>query len=184
MPLYPPAFQPMHVPADHGYLAWSYDPSVIVSSTAPGTAGRLEFARVKLPSTASVTNVVMENNTAGSTLTTGQCFAALYDPSRALIAQTADMKATWEGATGIKAMALAGGPFTLPPGYYLVAFWHNGTTAPTWVRTTNFSSVTSNMGLSSPNLRYGSADTGLTTTAPSTMGAQTAQNTCWWVALS
>jgi hypothetical protein len=81
-------------------------------------------------------------------------------------------------------MALSGGPYSVAPGNYFVGFWYNGTTSPAWGRGGGVSSVMANAGVSSPNLFFGSANTGLTTTAPNPMGAQTAQANAWWVALS
>lgn len=152
-------------------------------NTAVATAGRLEFAKVRLPMAASVTNVVMNVQTVGVTLTAGQNFAALFSPAGALIGQTADQAAAWV-STGTKAMALAGGPYTCAAGNYFVGFWYNGTTAPAMLRMASIGSAALSFGTASPNLLFGTADTGLTTTAPANMAAQTASTTPFWVALS
>lgn len=167
---------------DRGFLAENYPAFYAGANQAPGTAGRLEFAKVRLPVPSSVTNILMYSQTLGSTLTAGQNFAALFTPARALVAQTADQAASWVGTTGLKTMALAGGPYSLSAGDYFVGFWHNGTTAPAWAR--NISNAIANVGTAAPAFLWGTADTGLTTTAPSTMGTQTAGNLTYWVALS
>jgi len=122
--------------------------------------------------------------TAGNTLTSGQCFASLFSPAKALLGSTADQSTPWV-STGIKTMAIAGGAQNLPAGDYYVGFWYNGTTGPTFLRTAPVAGASSlNSGLATPNLLWGTADTGLTTTAPNPMGAQTAAGNPWWVALS
>lgn len=175
----------LQLPADNGQLAWTFDAGVMAAAgTIMPTAGRLEFVAIKLAAPASVTNIVMYVTVAGATLTANRNFAALFRPSGTLVAQTADQSTAWTTTT-TKTMALAGGPFTLAAGTYRVGFWYTGTTAPTFLRASAFgSSQLSNLGLSTPNLRAGFADTGLTTTAPATMGAQTGDSTLWWAALS
>jgi hypothetical protein len=168
---------------DHGYLAWTADPVLCTGSTTPGTQGRLEFTRVHLPMASSVTNIAMLIQTGGGTLTSGQCFAALYTAARALVAVTADQSTAWL-SPGLVTMPLAGGPYPLAAGDYYIAFWYRGTTAPTFDRQGNVNATLCNVTLASPNLRMGSADTGLTTTAPGPMGVQTVQQVAWWAALS
>lgn len=169
-------------PGDHGRLAWTCDPALVVSSNTT-SAGQLVFARVHLGQAAPVTNVDLYASTPGSTLTAGQCFAALYDSAGALIGVTADQAASWVTG-GLKSMALVGGPFVRQPGDYYIAWWHVGTTGPAWARVANQATGLANLGLSAPNNRFGTANTGLTTTAPPTMGAQTAGQITWWAALS
>ncbi len=172
--------------ADHNLLGWSCDPAIVNSQTVLSTAGRSEFARLHLPVAAPVTNVLLYVGTAGATLTAGQCFAALHGPTGTLIGQTADQAAAW-ASTGVKTMALAGGPYALAAADYIVEFWFNGTTGPAIGRAVGGgvgNAAFLNVGLASPSLRCGTANTGLTTTAPGTLGTQTASTNPWWVALS
>lgn len=169
-------------PADHGRLAWTFDPALAVSSNTT-TAGVLQFARLNLGQAATVTNVDLYAVTNGSTLTSGQCFAALYDSAGVLVAQTVDQAASW-ASSGLKSMALVGGPYARQAGDYYVAWWHNGTTGPGWARIANQAAALANLSLSAPNLRFGTANTGLTTTAPAPLGAQSAGQITWWAALS
>lgn len=172
---------PEFVPADRGWKAWDYDINYAVTASAPATAGRLELARVRLPGAATITNVLMYANTGGSALTSGQCFASLYTAAGAKIAQTADQATAW-ATSGLKTMALSGGPYYRSGGDYYVVFWYNGTTSPGWIRLN--AGVGINSGVSAPNFFFASADTSITTTAPSTLGTQTAQGNPWWVGLS
>lgn len=169
--------------SDRGLLASNGPVEMFTQNAVPGTAGRLEGARVRLPVAAPVTNIVLSCQTVGNTLTSGQCFAALWTPAGVLVAQTADQAASWV-STGVKTMALAGGPFSLPAGIYYAAWWYNGTTSPAWLRGPSTGAPTLNLGVSAPNLFWFTADTGLTTTAPSTLGAQTTSASAWWVGLS
>lgn len=173
-------------PADHGLLTWSMpDPSTTApSSTAPTPAGTLHFARVHLPMAATVTYIEMYAVLAGSGLTSGQCFAALYTSAGVLVAQTVDQAAAWATA-GRKQMQLASGPYSLAAADYYITFWYNGTTSPAWARSANSAAGLANWGLSAPNLRFGTTnDTGKTTLAPTPLGTQTAGQITWAVALS
>lgn len=188
MPLYNPAATvSTWTPADMGLLAWNYDMAATASggSTALATAGTLYTVGIPVRTAISVTNIVTVLTVNGGTLTSGQCFAALYQGAGgALIGVSADQTTAWgAGATKLVTMALASGPFTVQPGIVQAAFWFNGTTGPTFYKTTS-SSVTSNLGLAAASSRFGTADTGKTTTAPSTLGTISAASNGYWAALS
>lgn len=171
-------------PTDHGFIAWSMQPLMAASSTVLATAGTMYIARVRrVPLGASVTNIVAFVTVGGSSLTSGQCFAALYTAGGVLVAATADQASAWASAT-VKTMALAGGPYTAAGGDYYVGLWFNGTTGPTLRTSANTSAATVNIGLSTPNLMTATANTGLTTSAPATLGAQTGSSIHMLVALS
>lgn len=63
-------------------------------------------------------------------------------------------------------------------------FWYNGTTGPTLARIGGVSVAIGGLGLASPNLVWATANTGLTTTAPGTLGAQTGTLVHYWTGLS
>lgn len=179
-----PAIHPA-LPADHGLLAWNMPISAAVAATAVAVAGRIEFSRLRRVPACTATNLVTLCTTAGSTLTSGQCFGALWTSAGALVGQTTDQATAW-ASTGVKTMQLSGGPFALAAGDYIVGFWFNGTTGPTFSRyvTSSGLSAITNANLSAPNFNAGTADTGRTTTAPSSLGTQTGTGTCYFVALS
>lgn len=173
-------------PPDHGLLGWAYPAGdgASGSSVPLTTAGTIYVVKVRMPVSGSVSNLIYQLTTAGATLTSGQCFMALYKAiDKSLVAVTADQSVNWVGATGVKSVPLVGGPYNLPAGDYFVAFWFNGTTGPAPYRT-NGNTGMPNVNLSVANSRYASADTGITTTAPSTLGTLTAINTSYWAALS
>lgn len=169
-------------PTDHNLLAWTFDPG-LPNSGAGVTSGTLQIVRLHLRTAASVTNILMHVQTAGITLTAGQSFAALYTAAGVKVAVTADQAAAWV-STGVKTMALAGGPYALAAGDYYVAVWSVGATPPQFMRMAGTSSGLTNVGLSAPNFRAATADAGLTTTAPDPIGAQTANSANFWAALS
>src|SRR4249919_4225763 len=107
---------------DRGWLAEAAPIHLTSTNAAAATAGRLELIKVKLPAAASVTNVLMYMTTAGSGLTSGQCFGALYTEAGARVGVSADQAASWAGSTGVKTMALASGPFSCAAGNYYVGF--------------------------------------------------------------
>jgi hypothetical protein len=72
--------------------------------------------------------------TAGSSLTSGQNFAALYDSSKNLVGITADQATAW-GTTGEKVMALTTPYVVTAPGLFKGAMWSVGTTPPAFART-------------------------------------------------
>lgn len=169
-------------PSDHGYLTWTYDPSLAAAATIVGNGGTLYVVKLKLAAAATVSNIVMEVSTAGATLTSGQNFAALYSSAKALLSATATQHTAW-ASTGLKTMALTT-PQTVSAGTVYACFWCVGSTLPTFTRATALNAVQPNAGLSAADSRWSTADSGLTTTAPATIGSQSAASAAYWVALS
>jgi hypothetical protein len=167
-------------PASYGYITWAYDPAVTGSATALTTAGTVYTILLNIEVATTITNIIMDVGTAGSSLTTGQCFAALYQGGT-LLSTTADQAVAW-ASTGAKTMALSVAQ-SVTAGQVIVAVWFNGTTGPSFARGTNVVGAP-NVALSGNSSRYGTADTGRTTTAPSTLGAITATNIAYWAALT
>lgn len=171
------------LPGDHGLLAWTFDAASTVAGTAP-TGGVLQLARVHLPSPKTVTNVILNVVSAGVALTSGQCFAGLWTSAGAKVDVTADQSGSWNSG-GNKIMALSGGAYAAAAGDYYVGWWSNaGTSNPTFAR--QGTSTLVNIGLSAPNFRFATADTGLTNaaSAPSSLGTQSAASIGWFAALS
>src|ERR1700759_1884918 len=101
--------QGLWLPTDSAALAWSADPYLVTSNTAPPVAGRLELFEVKLAATSPVTNIVMQAQGAGVGLSAGQNFAALFTRAGALVGQTGD-QSTALASAGTKTRPIAGGP--------------------------------------------------------------------------
>lgn len=176
-----------NLPEDNGLIGWScpvdYARDVSLASVEVA-AGTLRLSRIRRLPAASITNLHLIVTTAGSGLTAGQCFAALYTAAGALIGVTADQSTAW-ASSGVKSMAIAGGPVSVAAGDYYVGFWYNGTTAPTVLRAgLGSTSGMATIGQASGTFNAANANTGLTTTAPASLGTQTASLLRWWVAVS
>lgn len=191
MPLYLPAearaesFQA--APEDHGFLAWSTDLALgsTTQSVLPAN-GILGGARLYLSNTAMISNIVIYVITAGATLTANQCGAAIYENGATpalspLKGQTANTQNTSWQSVGLKVMPLLT-PFLATPGYYDVAAWRNGTTAPAISRGTGSSSANAN--LTGTAIRCFTANTLVTTAAPTTLGTKTGTSNGWFFALT
>lgn len=167
-------------PNDYSFLTWAYDPALAVNNSTPSAAGTIQLAKVVIPGALTVTSAVLHVITAGSGLTSGQCFAAIYQ-NGSLVGVSADQSTAW-ASTGTKTMALAAGPYTLTAGYAYIAFWYNGTTGPAFARSAG--STVANAGLAATSSRFGTANAGVTTSAPGTLGTIGAASTAWWAAIS
>lgn len=174
------------LPEDHSLIGWScpldYARDVSALTVEVG-AGNLRLSAIRRVPAATITNLHVCVTGAGATLTSGQCLAALYTRAGALLGVTATQHTAWQ-STGIKTMALTA-PVAVPAGDYYVGFWYNGTTAPNFSRS-GLGGVTAQatFGQVSGNYSAANADSGLTTTAPATLGTQAQSLLHWWVAVS
>jgi len=183
-----PAFQapgagPLWGPADSGLIAWNYDPCITNGgSQVLATAGQLYVMAMKVAAGTSVTNIYLDLTVVGSGITHG--FAGLWQGAGgALLGQTADQATNWNsGSTNsAAAMPISGGPVAVTAGVVYVGVWFTGTTGPTFYKAAAQNFV--NVGLSAPASRWGTANTGLTTTAPSALGTITASEYAYWAAV-
>jgi hypothetical protein len=118
----------------HGLLAWNF--SHLMASSASGvlTSGVVYVMRIPLTGASiSVTNIVAAVFTAGSSLTSSECFAGLYDNTGTKVGGTADQSGSWT-STGLKTMALVSGPFNTSATFAYVVIVSNGTTNPVFAR--------------------------------------------------
>lgn len=168
-------------PADHGLLSWTYDPAQAAAGSILGTAGQVNFARLHIPFSCSITNIWLYITSAGSGLTSGQSFAGLYSSAGNLLGATADQSTPW-ASTGSKSMAISGGAVAVTPGDYLIGFFSNGTTLPTFLR--GVSQAANSVNLSAANSRFGTASSGNTTAMPSAIGTLAVASNAWWVGLN
>lgn len=166
---------------DANFLAWNYDIAMGSASYILSASGTITAIKVNVPTAITVTNINVYLSVIGATLTAGQSFVALYGTSKNLLSASADQAATFAGTTGLKTIAL-GTPQAISAGTYYVAIWSNGSTMPSF--RSAFNSVSANTGLSAANSRWATADTGITTTGPSTLGSFTAIAGTPWVAFS
>jgi hypothetical protein len=170
-----------------GLTGWSSDTFtwVIASEgvTVNGTAaaGRMAVTFMPVGPNWVINYIVALVDTAGSGLTSGECFGALYGTAGNLLGQTLDQSTAW-ATTGPLAMAVQGGPYTgTAPGLVAVGVWYNGTTSPKFpVENSAVSALVSApayMTGSGVNRSGFNTTTGLTTTAPASLGTlKTLQN--------
>lgn len=170
--------------SDHGLIAWTQDPAGCRSTDDTFTAGVVYLCKVKIVNRSTVvTNVLAGVTTAGATLTSGQCFAGLYNSSGTLLAATADQATTWTSA-GLKTMALTV-PQTLAVGTYYVALLANGTTPPRFMTGNGSSASALNAGLATSAARFLTSGTVQTALPASiTLGSASANSGARWAALS
>ena len=159
------------------------DVTVATANSILPAQGTLYVVRVHVPVAATVRNILAAITNAGSGLRAGQCFAGLWSASGgARVGVTADQSTGW-ATTGVKTMALTS-TANLAAGDYYIGLYANGTTLPNFARGNNqIGGAFANAGMSG-NFRVATANTGLTTTPPATLGALTASSTAWWLALS
>jgi hypothetical protein len=195
-PAYPPAGI-MMPGASNSILSWSTDPARLTATppaaTTLNTNGRQWFARLEWPVTATASNIGYILKTVGNTLTSAQCFFALYNSSGSLLCYTDDCATRW--ATGgdtvnvptevpitkdsvggtISSLSITGakGDFIWVSAHY------NGTTGPTFYGIgSGFSAALHNLGTSNAQSRWALQTLGSTTApassiTPSSMNQQT-----------
>lgn len=171
-------------PIDHNLQSWAFDPAHANSTYTLATGGTVYVVAVKM-NPRVITNVVAAVTTAGSVLTSGQCFAGVYQ-NGALLGSTADQSGVWN-STGLKTMPLASPVQVTQGGLVYVALVFNGTTGPTLsagIGTGMTEQGVNNAGLLAASARFGTANTSVTTALPASLATVAALNFTPWVALS
>jgi hypothetical protein len=120
-------------PLDFGYISWSTDPAEASSLVTP-TAGVLYLVRVPLRQASSlVGNLHLGVGVAGSGLTAGQCFVALFNATTgARLGISADISGGL--AVGETTHVITGGATVAGPVYVYLGVLLNGTTMPQLAR--------------------------------------------------
>lgn len=118
-------------------LGWAFDPVSNATTGALSAGGTM--MRVAVTPGATLKSIRAVITTKGETLTSGQCFAAVYNAEGKLLGSTADQHTEWE-SVGEKVMELTAhetGSLTLPAGTkeVFVALIVNGTTKPVFLGT-------------------------------------------------
>lgn len=170
-----------------GIVAQNYPSILALGGTAAASTGVVYVVRIPLLGGAvAVTNILVGVQTGGSSLTSSQNFAGLYDNAGTKIGGTADQTSAW-GSSGLKTMALVSGPFTTSAPFVYVVLVSNGTTPPAFARTGGGALVASlsTLSSSSSGMPFATNGTGtalpgsLTYSSNSATGAQP-----FWVGLS
>lgn len=167
-------------PVHAGLLAWNFDPAPVAMSSTTGilTSGQMNTYAITL-SAGTITNL-LHASAGGGTVT--NFFMALYNSAGNLLSTT-NQQATAYNAGGLVTGVLAASQI-VTAGKYYIGMWFSGGANAQQFRVTN-SAPLANFALASPNMRYAQTNqTGLTTTAPSTVGTMTAQTQIVWVGAS
>lgn len=170
---------------DSGQIARTYDPAV-ATVAAPPIAGTLYLMGVKVRASTTSVGVTMAQTGAGTLLTSGQNFLALFDFTGAQLAITADLSATFVNPNQLINPTWTA-PVTLAPGMYWIALLVNSTgVVPTF--RTSMAALSSSWSVSvNANLaRARSAFNGTGLTAiPASISPGSNSNTAlmWWAAL-
>jgi hypothetical protein len=162
-------------PANYGYLSWNYDPATINNTTAlvNGTAVGI---KLRIPRAVTITNIIINVNS-GNGL--NNCFVALYQ-NNTLLAQSAN-QTNWN-VGGNKVIPLSS-PQAVEAGTVDIIVWcGTSTSAPLLQR--SGSQPGTNGSFTGVNLRWFTANTGLTTTAPTTLGTRSSNSSTFWAAVS
>jgi hypothetical protein len=187
MPAYPGAAVTDGVPTvwypiDYGLQSWTVDPAHANVTFPLGTAGTVYVAQLKVTGR-QITNVAYQVTTAGATLTAAQCFVGVYQ-NGVLLGSSASTATAW-ATLGPQITPLAAPVNPVSEGAVYVAFVFNGTTGPTLAASAATGATNpTNFGLAAGTARFGTANTGVTTALPATLGTVTAITAAPWVALS
>lgn len=174
-------------------LSMTWDPTqVVLTGTALAAAATIYLARVPLPYSVSVTNVIAYCTAVGSsTVTNG--YLGLYSSAGTLIGSSANQTTNWAsggGGVGLNTLPLAGGPFTCSPvganDFLWVAFYCGalGGTAPSFHRAPAATATLINAGCTAARSRVGSIAQANGVLASLTPGSVAAYTIPFWAALS
>lgn len=165
-------------PALHGLKVWNFDPCLSSGNQRAATAGTLVVFSVWVPKAMTITNLHTIFTAVGS----GNTYMALYSGAGALLSQSPATNSA-SGSAGIRTFVL-NTPQAVTAGRHYIALWATST-SPSFMRTTGgFGTYDVNVNLAAGTFRCATANTGLTTTAPSTIGTMTAMTELWWVGAS
>ena len=160
-------------PQDFGYLGWTGDP-FLSGSNAQSASTKLFLVRFRCTVAGTAGHLVYTIATAGSSLTSNECFVGIYDSGQTtantatLLSTSADQSGTWTTA-GTYATAMSTPPTLVAGQDYFAAFLCNGSTQPFVVREGNTPALV-NYGLSGVALRT-AEPSAAQTSLPSTVTA-------------
>jgi hypothetical protein len=106
--------------------SWTFDP-IQANANVSISQGVLVLSRFLVQASTSMSNIMYNVGTAGTGLTAGQNWVAVYNSTGTRVALTADQTTNF-GTTGTKTAST--GTVSLNVGFYWLAFLANGTTPP------------------------------------------------------
>lgn len=170
------------LPSDYNLIAWTYDPVHASEGTSQITAaGEAQTVRLRIPTflvSDVIENVHMHVSFVGNNVS--GFYVALYQ-NGTLLSQSNDLTAE-VSTVGYKTLPLQT-PANVSQGIVEVVFWVESATTLPSLRSMGNSAIV-NGPFNTSGARYAKADTGLTNTAPPTLGAKTALARSYWIGLS
>lgn len=112
--------------AAFGLIEWNWD-WTSASSTSSLTAGRIHLQKIICPRTVSISKIAVQIQTAGTVLTAGQNFVALFSQSGSTLTRQgqAAMESVWNG-NGVKRASLDASYTAVAGEGIVVAMLYNG----------------------------------------------------------
>jgi hypothetical protein len=170
-------------PADHGLIAWNFAPyNVRASDKIAMTAGTLYLAKLPIPYATTINKIGFYVAQAGTNLTTGQNYGALYGPTGSLLASTADLTATYGTAGGYLISLTSSQP--VAAGYVYIGLYFNGTGTALAAGAGDAPTGLLNFNLTNAGSLFATANTGLTTAMPSSLGTLTPVTDGIWACIA
>jgi hypothetical protein len=191
-------FQPSDytLPAGYPVQAWTYDPLLAGSTTAPAS-GQLQWVRIRVPIAITATFLIVIVSTAGATLTAGDSVLALYTAAGALLSSVTDSGTNaYYGSSGTttgtltaafsQASMVAGklaAAQSLPAGDYYIAVAATGTTIPLFRGNASLGTAMGQF-LNLPFSRAAQGGTSETTAPANLPSVSSAPSIAMWAAIS
>lgn len=167
------------VPASaNGFKAWNYDPQFLVSSTNTLTLGTMYVMKLYAGQALTLTKGWVRN--ASNAVTPTHFYGALYSSAGALLAQSSD-SVSQLGSGGPKFFTFSS--TAVSAGVFYFGFWLTAAGSMDMAALNDLNGY-GNTNLAAGSYRFSTADTGLSTTAPSTIGTMTSAVKPIWCAVS
>lgn len=164
------------IPELYNFKSWAYDIINAANSYTP-TDGTAVVVRLKIDKAATITKAHMIASDSGTSLT--NAYAAIYQDN-VLLGQSQNNNIALQSVGG-KTFTFST-PLLIKKGYIDVVFWVNGSAMPNFARASQLSGIVD--FLTGTDRRYATANTSLTTTAPSTLGTKTGLASAVWAAVA
>lgn len=162
---------------DYGLISYNQPPWTWSLNATALTDGTLYLMKLWVP-VSTITSIMVRVNGGGSGMSTAK--AGLYSMAGAKLAETADVDSQL-GSAGQPELVLTAPYAVTVPTLLRVGIYVDGTTPPSLGRSGANGAV--NAGLAAATAPWVTADTGLTTTLPSTLGALTLSSTAFGAAV-
>ncbi|HEV2412845.1 MAG TPA: glycosyl hydrolase family 28-related protein [Candidatus Saccharimonadales bacterium] len=121
-------------PADSGLASWTCDPFQLQNQGYNPGSGVISGSAFQIRQSTTISKFYVYVQTAGSALTSGQCYGLIYNSSGTLLGYTADQSSNWAsvglngaGSNTVTLTVASGQSLTLTPGKYWAAVYYNGT---------------------------------------------------------